>query len=66
MCVVFDGTKSVIVVSCGAYDPQENVNQRSNDEVMSDFLAYRGLSLDKRADNIRAQGLKILSEGVDD
>jgi hypothetical protein len=60
------GRKSIIQVSVGEDTPTELVDERSDNQIMSDFLAWRGLPLDQRADRIREQGLKILKEGVDD
>ena len=57
--------KSVICVSCGESVPQTQVDERTPEQIMVDFLAFRGLTLDERAAAIQEQGLIILSDEWD-
>lgn len=57
--------KSVICVSCGESVPQTQVEERTPEQIMKAFLAFRGLTLDERAAVIREQGLIILSSEWD-
>lgn len=60
-----ENPKSVICVGCGESVPLTQVDERTPEQIMKEFLAFRGLTLDERATAIRQQGLIILTEEWD-